>query len=486
MRNRKLKYHYRDDLILPQSPKVKRLFRSWQDGHREICISGNRGCGKTVALLLYALSFMRRIPNFRVVWARSEYSTIQTTVIQSLEHDIFKYPLGDKQNRHPKNPFYLSGGTERPRALVCDNGSSMRFLGLDTKSKTRGLAMDLGILNEGTREQSSQAWSEFIATQAAGRAGAWYVNGKPFSQIITDTNPDSPYHWIYKLFRSENPDDDDVGIYDFDDKLWLGFDNTDNALHVDENGDLNDLGYQKIDDLLRAYPPGFDRQRMAYHQWVAALGVVYSMYQPTVHEVPMSRDDFGEDTRWTAGIDFGGTSPFAFGLRAYNDGVYRTFKEVIKSQCTIDEVIQDIDALLKRYNVAKTQLKRVHCDTNVPGFTKAMRQAGYPMKEADKDILAGVDHKKTLIGNNKFFINTNSLEKRDPHYDGPQGFKEEVTVYAYLPEEEQEKSAKPNHPVPKNNHFCDESRYNLYGERSRIKTGFTVMTGSVDKKHKGW
>ena len=117
-------------------------------------------------------------------------------------------------------------------------------------------------------------------------------------------------------------------------------------------------------------------------------------------------------------------------------------KEFGMSHCTIDEVIAKADALLSRYDIPKSDIQNMFADTNVPGFNKALREADYPVVEANKDVLAGIAEVKAVIGDNRYFINKNSLEERYPKYDGPQGFKEEVLTYAYLPKAKQETSAK--------------------------------------------
>ena len=181
-------------------------------------------------------------------------------------------------------------------------------------------------------------------------------------------------------------------------------------------------------------------------------------------------------------IDHGGTSPFAIMLTGQNGDTFRTFKEIAMSQCTIDEVIAKTDALLKRCRIPKSEICNMFADTNVPGFNKALREAEYPVREADKDVLAGISEVKTVIGDNRFKINKNSLEERDPNYDGPQGFKEEALVYAYLPKEKQETSAKPDHPVDKRNHWCDALRYKIYGLKNTISLESVFNVQSIPKE----
>ena len=455
-----MKYYYRDNLIVPHSENVRKLFSGWQNGVRDVVVSGGRGKGKTIDVELYLLMITNLVAGLQVSVARSEYATIAGTVVKTLSDRIFKYPLGDSRKRHPKNPFTLVGGVDRPQLLRFDNGSEWRFIGLDDKTKRSGTECDIFWLNEGQREDTSEVWGHMGATLAGGRGGNWRVRGQRFSQMIADANPASKFHWLYKEFH----DDDDQPLTDG--MLWLEFTHQDNPALTNPFGNLNADGDQTISDLLRRYPPGFERQRMVWGEWCAAEGVVFSMYQPKVHEIEMKRSDFDAGTEWHMAIDYGGTSPFAVMLTGKkSDGEYWTFKELSMSKCTIEEVIAKMDALLDRYNIRKNSIQNLFADTNVPGFNKALRETEYPVREADKDILAGINEVKYVIGDNRYFINKNSLDERDPKYDGPQGFKEEVLGYAYLPKDKQDISAKPDHPVAKRNHWCDALRYKLYGLR---------------------
>ena len=376
---------YKDDLIIPDSDNAKALFTSWQCGIKHICLSGGRGMGKSVDLILYALHLMSVIPRLRVIWCRTEYSTIRTTIIKTLQNVIMKYPLGDSRHRHPKNPFTLHGGVKRPSSLELDNGSEMEFIGLDIKSKTRGLEADIGILNEGTREETDEAWSEMSAVQAGGRGGAFFVDGMPFNQVITDTNPDAPTNWIYRLFRSENPDDDDVGIYNFGERLFIGYTHTDNPLHRNADGTPNDLCEQKVSDLEKAYHKDtFDYQRMVLSQWCAAVGLVYSMWNPDAYIVPMHASDFALDSSWYIGIDLGGESPFAFCLVNKDaNGIKRIFKEGVRSRCLFSEVEGDMLNALSVAGITKSDVTLVS-DTNIPSFIRELRQNGWHVIEAEK------------------------------------------------------------------------------------------------------
>lgn len=459
-----MQFYYRDDILIPHSKHAQMLFNSWEHGIKEVCLSGGRGMGKTMDLCLYLLTQVRRVPGIEIVVGRTNYGDLASSFVKTLEDRIFKYPLGDSKNKHPLNPFVLSGGVDRPKVMRFDNGSSIRFIGLKESRHRRGMECSIFVLNEGTTEDTSEVWGAMGGSTAGGRGAAWRVRGEPYNQLITDCNPSFPSHWIYKNFRQETADESDSGIYLEGNKLWLGYTHHCNPALVDPlTKELNAQGEQTKIDLDNFYKSEFEKQRMLHSIWCAAEGIVYNMYNPKVHEVEMRRGEFGADSEWYLAQDHGGDSPFAIMLTNRDtNGIYRTFKELATSRITIDQVIGKLDALLTRYDIPKAEIPCMPCDTNVPSFNKALREAGYPAVEADKDIIAGVDTTKGVIGNNRFYINKTSLDERDPLYEHAQGFKEEVLGYAYYSKEKQETMANPDLPVPKRNHWMDTLRYKLH------------------------
>ena len=439
--------------------------------------------GKTVAIWTYILFLCTRIPGFRVIVARSDYSLIGGTVLETLQERVLKYPLGDSTWRHPKNNFILVGGINAPKRLVFSNGSEVRFTGLRDPNKLRGTECDIFWLNEATTERTGTAWRVIGGSTAGGRGGNWYINGDRFQQLIMDSNPDVPWHWAYKNFFP----DDERKDYTPDDKLWLEFTHYDNISLVEPCGKrLNARGDQTIEDLIRVYgESGFEADRMIWGRWCAAAGLVYSMYQPDIHEVIMNRDDFGVETTWSLYQDHGGggvRSPFAIGLTAQNGDRFRVFKEIVKSNCIHADVIAELKAKLQTWRVPISTIDTMWCDDNVPSFNMELREAGFPVHEADKTSkLAIIDNMKSVIRDGRFFVNKYSLEERCPFYEGPQGIKQEILSYAYLPEEEQRLSRNPDIPIEENNHSLDGAGYQLFGLRDTVHipraTGFTTTFG---------
>ena len=477
-----MRFVYKDDLQVPNTANMKALMNSWDAGIREVCLTGGRGKGKTVAVWLYLLFLVRFVPGIKIVVARSAYSDIAGSFVATCQDRIFKYPLGDSRWRHPKNPFFLSGGVDAPKVMRFLNGSEIRFVGLQDPNNRRGIECDVFLLNEGTLEETSEVWGTMGATLSGGRRGGFRVRGERFSQMLTDTNPSHKFHWIYKHFHPFENEDTLL-----DESLWLPWTHHDNPALIEDSGSLNAIGEQTILDLQRVYgTDGFEAMRMIWGVWCNAEGAVYSMWDPAVHVERMSRDDFPSGTRWHIGIDHGGgPAPFAVGLTGQTDRTFRTFKEMSMSRCTIDEVIARLDTNLERWGVPKSLIETVWPDTAIPSFNMSLKQAGYPVmdkEKVDKDIKGGIDSVKQIIGDNRFYVNATSLEERCGFYEGPQGFKEEALAYSYLPVEKQVLAAEPDKPVDRYNHWCDLTRYKLHGLRENVlearRTGFVARFSS--------
>lgn len=450
--------------IMPESPNMLALMSDVMNARvPEILVSGPRNCGKSWILSQCELSLAEMYPGIQILNLRSEMNAMGALLSQ-WDNDILKYGLDDK-----RNPFTFHNSTKKePRTHIqCDNGSKILFAGMDKPNKALGTAVDFAWYNEVQLEENEMHWSAILGAMEGGRAGNW--PGRKHL-AIADMNPREDFFWAYLRAHPENETDEAAMKH-----YWVT--HKDHPLfYVWPRQQWTHKGKDTTDGLDRAYTIGtFDHRRNVLGEFCAAEGIVFSMYKPEIHEVEMSRDDFGSETEWQMAIDHGGTSPFAIIVTGQTGNTFRTFKEIAMSDCTIDEVIAKTDALLARYRIPKPDIQNMFADTNVPGFNKALREAGYPVREADKDVIAGVSEVQTVIGDNRFKINKNSLDERDPSYDGPQGFKEEVRVYVYLSKEEQKRAAKPNHPIPKNNHWCDALRYKLYGLKTTVSIALKSM-----------
>ena len=451
----------------PRSSQLSYDFTTewYTERYKHIHVESPKNTGKTFKIIAeILLPIIQTTPGVKIGVFRQVYGTIKETFHASLLKCLAVH-WSDK-----RQPFIVYGTDNAPKQVIFDNGATITYFGLDNAEKIQGLELDIAFANEVTTMKSANDFTNAIA--GLGRSGKLFIHGKAYSLLICDSNPVFPHHWYYKLCEEEK----DFKFYKFTHK--------DNPYLYDWEVEDYTENYEPAIQVLMRIPPGFQRDRLLYGIRAGAAGAVYDNWIRDTMEVDMTLSTFNDKTEWFMAIDHGGTSPFAIELTGRNDGIYRTYRELAMSNCTIDYVISQCDALLKECHLSKSDIQLMYADNNVPAFNKALREAGYPVVEADKSagtIEAGVDTLKQLIGEGRILINKNSLQHRCPHYDGLQGWIEEVGAYAYETPERQAKLKNPDLPIDNHNHWCDAKRYMVYGEE-----GDNMSAMPVDDIYTDW
>ena len=363
-------------------------------GHRIISISGPRNSSKTTWELLFLSYLHQNIADLVSVVCMLEYSNISKTFIPSIE-EICEYGIDS-----PLNPWIFKGGKSRPERLEWSNGGTTWFLGLsDDGRKVRGLSADVVLVGQIEALETDAAFREIAGAQAGGRKGNLQNHGKDTFLFIGDCNPASKKHWWYRARNAE---------IDF----WYDVKHTDHPLFWDPIHDCyTPKGLQTRRDLERLYPKGHWYDRMVDGLWVMAEGACYTEFKEDVHVVPMRRDDFGIETRWLIGIDFGNTT--ASGLYAYTDGTLRLFKEYYKLDPSPTRLIECFQYWESAYDIQ--EIDRMITDIET-GNRSVLREAGYLPQVADKTVpvTEGIQIKQKALKDRKFFINTHSQDPDSP------------------------------------------------------------------------
>ena len=431
---------YQEGLLNPPSPLAQRFLRSYKDGHNYVVVSGPRNCAKTLLILWYLLHQHQRVPGLKSAVIRFEHKSISPTVLRTLRDKILRYPFEDD-----RNPFVLYGGENRPEHLRFENNGQMDFRGLDGKGKALGAEYDLIFVNQAEQETRSRVWGDISGTIVGGRAGNWIEHGRRCWQLIADANPSTPHHYLYQR-KSEWE--------------WLDFTHKENPLFYNwDTHTWSEQGRATVEALKEAYT-GFDYARMVEGKWVAAEGMVYPQFRKELHVRDMQRDDFGSEATWYCGIDWGGKSLTAIGIYAVVDGTYYLFKEICRSQTMVSEMLAMLEAMCERHDIPGFEAVFVDHDAE---HVLQCEDAGLPVQLADKSVLEGIETVRRVINDNRFIVNSMSLEDRDSKaVDVPQGFAEEVMAYAYREEGSRSYSIRDEHPVKVNDHSCDQVRYVLH------------------------
>jgi len=189
------------------------------------------------------------------------------------------------------HPILNGAAREQRHSYKYPNGSELVVGGLDEITKILSSEWDLIYVQE-AREATEDDW-EHLCSRASGRAG-----NMPYAQVIGDTNPDSPQHWIkrradrgqLKLLESRHED----------------------------NPSITPERIAALDALT-----GMRYQRLRKGLWVAAEGMYFTEWHPDIHLVP-SFDPPAEWPRWTS-TDWGFDNPWCtlwFARDPETDAIY--------------------------------------------------------------------------------------------------------------------------------------------------------------------
>lgn len=209
----------------------------------EIILSGPAGTGKSFACLWKLHQTALDHPGARCLIVRKTRESITESALVTFEARVL--------------PPHMSGGPDRGsrRAYNYTNGSEIIVAGLtqsriDQRAKIMSTEYDM-IYAQEVIELSQDDWEKLTTRLRHGKV--------PYQQIIGDTNPDSPLHWIWSrgqsgrtaLLNSEHQDNPRL----YDGKDWTPY------------------GRDYLARLDRL--TGVMRSRFRDGQWVQASGLIY-------------------------------------------------------------------------------------------------------------------------------------------------------------------------------------------------------------------
>lgn len=444
--------------IYPESPNIQALMIDIMNAKvPEILVSGPRNCGKSWIIAQCELTLAEMYPGIQILNLRHEMSAMGALLSQ-WDNDILKYGLDDK-----RNPFTFHSSTkEEPRTHIkCSNGSKILFAGMDKPNKALGAAIDFAFYNELQLEWNPEHWSAILGAMEGGRAGNW-PGGKHLA--IADMNPTHKRFWAY--LRANPEDETEVPAM----KHYRVRHIDHPHFYVWSKERWTHKGKNTVDGLDRAYTVNtFDWLRNVKGEFCNAEGAVYSMFDLKRNVQPMQRQDFTEGgkfgvPKWRMSVDFGSGSINALGLIAYSpqDKTHRAFKEIYKSEIQVSELIRISDKMLHDYQVPKSEIEICYADHQTECW-KQMRDAGYPVKLADKDVIAGVETCKRVIADGRWIVNSDSLYEPDMKI-AIRRYIHEVLGYAYKNDKNKNGSINDDKPEKKDDHAMDWKRYYLHGE----------------------
>jgi phage terminase large subunit len=238
---------------------------------REVLLAGPSGTGKSRACLEKLNLVCMQVP-IRAAIVRKVRKSITQSAMVTFEEKVLPQPSavrfheGDQEYRYP-------------------SGARIIVSGLDDAEKLKSTDFDMVYVQEAT-ELDSDDWGILLR--------GLRNNVLPYQQILADCNPGPPDHWLKvrcddgETLLLESRHEDNPELYDRTAAAWSQF----------------GLEYMRTLDSLK----GVLYQRLRLGQWVAAEGMYFTEWDPSLHvcppfEVPQ------EWPRWIS-VDYGFAAPF--------------------------------------------------------------------------------------------------------------------------------------------------------------------------------
>jgi len=409
----------------------------------QIVISGPAGTGKSRACLEKIHCCCQQVPGCRWLICRKTRVSLTESGLVTWETKVVQ----------PDHPILQNGPTRAHRASYeYPNGAAVVLGGLDNPTRLFSTEYD-GVYVQEAIELDENEWE--LLTRPLRN------NKLPYQQLIGDTNPGAPSHWIKQranrgqtvLLESRHQDNPE---------LWqIG----------EEEWTAAGRRYIGILDALT----GPRKQRLRYGKWVQAEGVVYENYDPAVHVV----DRFPIPKDWPRywAIDFGYTNPFVCQWWAEDpDGRLFLYREIFMSQRLVEDHARTILAVSGALtdgratwlpSLAEPQPQAIICDHDRQERETLHKYLAMETEPAFKDVIPGVQAvterlAKAGDGRPRLFILRDSLVERDwrlTEQKKPASTAEEFEGYIWDETAQKKKGEKPS---DLDNHGMDALRYMVY------------------------
>lgn len=283
----------------------------------EVLVSGPAGTGKSRACLEKLHILCLKHPGITCLIVRKTLASLGSTALKTFREivaaEAFETGLVD---------FY-GGSAEKPPQYRYWNatnggiGSSIVIGGMDKPSKVMSSEYDVIYVQEAV-ELTETDWQALTT-----RLRNWKLS---FQQLIADTNPDKPTHWLK------------VRCNDGSTRM-LESRHEENPELFDDNGKATEQGSEYLDKLDKL--TGVRYLRLRKGLWVAAEGVIYDEFDPQVNlidrfEIPDSW------SRWWA-VDFGFVHPFVLQRWAEDgDGRLYLYAEQYHTRRLVEDHARDV------------------------------------------------------------------------------------------------------------------------------------------------
>lgn len=340
----------------PFSKKQKKLLMWWMEGspyhdYEMVIAEGAIRAGKTVAMIDSFL--MWSITNHK-----EQSFIIAGKSIGALKRNVLK-PMFEILNakgipyKYHRSEHYVQVGSNIYYCFGANNESSQDVL--------QGLTAAGAYLDEVALMPKS------FVDQAIGRCS---VDG---SRYFFNCNPAGPYHWFKTEFIDQAKE-----------KRAL-------ILHftMDDNLSLS----ERVKERFKRMFSGVFYKRYILGLWVMAEGVIYDMFNESIHKVKTEPREYA---KYYISCDYGTQNPMAFGMWGYYDKWYKVKeyhydgrKKAI--QKTDQEYLDDLNEF------ADGLCKTIIVDPSASSFITLLKKNGWKVIKAKNDVVDGIRNVSTAL-----------------------------------------------------------------------------------------
>lgn len=430
----------------PYEPRgnCRELFRR-RDG--EILLSGGAGTGKSCAALNKLFYLCEQYPGIRCLVVRKTRESLSESTLVTWEEKVV--PAGhaclDGAERSHRKEYVFPHATNVVKGKTYSGISRVVVAGLrqshrDNTQKVMSTDYDFVYVPEGI-ELSIEEWEKLVM-----RLRNWKM---PYQQLVADTNPSSPTHWLYKRCNSGKPG----GV-----TVFLDTTHKDNPLFWDTK--TNDWTPEGRDYIKNKLDPlaGVRRDRFRDGRWVQAEGIIYEGWRASSPWLiaPFELSKFWRRFRV---IDFGFTNAFICQWYAIDDdGRLILYREYVKTKTLVEDHAKEIKELSAGDPVCEANV----CDHDAEDRATLERHLGEGTVAAKKEVTVGIEALQSRLkvqedGKPRFMVFDTALVAKDKLMEDekkPIGFVEEVDGYVWDTSNTRETANLKEEPVKVNDHSC--------------------------------
>jgi len=412
---------------------------------RELLLSGPAGTGKSRALLekIHRMCLDPRNGGMRALALRKTAVSFTSTGLVTYREHVAPEALARR------DVVYYGGSAMAPAQFRYSNGSTITLGGLDKATKIMSSEYDVIYVQEAI-ECTEDDWEAITTRLRNGRVS--------FQQLMADTNPSTPTHWLYQRVLAGRTQMIDTR-------------HEDNPILFDELGQLTERGaayMEALDNLT-----GVRYERLRHGRWVAAEGLIYEDFDPNTHvQAPPGGRIPDEWPRYWS-IDFGYTNPFVCQWWAEDpDGRLWLYREVYRTKTLVEDHAKVILKQVTNRDGAWTEPKprAIICDHDAEDRATLERHIGMGTVAAQKTVSDGIQAVQARFriakdGKPRIYLCPDAVVQVDRELESaskPTSTIAEVPGYVWDRAKEGTAAAeKPpkEEPLKRDDHGCDAKRY---------------------------